>query len=284
MGWQLQIQFAFRTCAVLSAISVQFFSIALVGIAQPSESHHTSVVEPGGFAETTNLVMTLASEAVNSDSNYLGRLRFEVNSKHETVRFDLRPVPLRYVLPPSDPLATPVELMIRVMSLQRDFKRNLKTNETFWIQPLDQATEAVFQAIQSRTKVDGGSVVSASTHLDSAETSIQSLQSAILDFSERNGLDMELFRDTEYFTVHVVVSDQALRVRYVQYLDFLKSRHGLSIEDDWIDVGRGKHDLPLIGEYHFVIEWPSSLGGFETNDYDIERNTELSIEPRQMPK
>jgi hypothetical protein len=224
-------------------------------------------------------VTTLATYAVETDSNYLGRVRFALDSQHSTVTFDLRPVPLKHVLSLSDPLAKSVELLIRVASLQRDFKKNLTTNETFWIKPLDQVKVDVFQALHPMTNNGHLSTSVDGVALSSAEASIAALQDAIMEFSRRNGLDIESTRDTEYFTVHVVVSDLAARVRYVPYLAFVKSRHGIPIENEWIDVGRGEHDLSLIGKYQFVVEWPPSLGGFETNDYYFQKDTALQFAP-----
>src|SRR5579864_3738472 len=101
---------------------------------------------PSGQRSMT-LLMKLASEQIRVDTTFLGRQRFSLNQQTRSLAYDLNSVPPNLVLSGGDKYADPLEVLIRIESLRRDFYATIP-NEKFWLAPLESIQRAVERCVQ----------------------------------------------------------------------------------------------------------------------------------------
>jgi hypothetical protein len=89
-----------------------------------------------------DLLTQLATEGVAENREFLGRTRFAISEADHSFAYDLDPIPAHAVLSSGDPYGIPLEALIRVVSLRRDFRATVSA-EDFWVTPLDSIQEAV---------------------------------------------------------------------------------------------------------------------------------------------
>lgn len=116
-------------------------------------------LSPNGSAEETmSLLKKLASEEIASDDSFLGKTRFVVDLRANTVLYDMTPAPIGLVLSDSDPLSVPMEAMIRAEALRRDLQKSVPT-ETFWIAPLANVQGSIKKCVDSLVHLKGNSAL-----------------------------------------------------------------------------------------------------------------------------
>src|SRR5882757_7737450 len=113
-----------------------------------------------GAEETMSFLTKLAGEEVASNDSFLGKTRFVVDSRANTILYDMTPAPIGLVLSDSDPLSVPMEAMIRTEALRRDLQKSLPT-ETFWIAPLANVQGSIRKCVDSLVHLKSNSALQA---------------------------------------------------------------------------------------------------------------------------
>jgi hypothetical protein len=269
---------------VLVTFSLIITSIALAGCAgSPAAPAKPQAVPPRSTGDRLDLVRRLAAEAIEADSNFLGKPRWVVNDSTQRVRIDLSPVAPEALLSGDDPLAPPLELMIRVMALRRDFKASWK-GEPEWAGPLDDAEALVREYLNklppgaSRRRDDRTSRLN-----EDAQRSWQKLKPLVDAYADRIGYDVETIRSpAEGYNVTIVISPPTGRVRFMPELAYRKAIYYGNLSDHWVKLDDGKQTLAGLFRYH--AEWPSDLGGDEEGTFEIREVTTVTFRPKKQKR
>jgi hypothetical protein len=229
------------------------------------------------------LLDQLVEEEVASDTNFLGRTRFRILSDQNELTYDLAADPPSAVLSEKDPLAVPLEALLRVKCLRRDFQREAPGTD-FWVRPLAQASQAARQAVDDFLSATNGTSRQRQLELRAKEieASFATLEDGIRGFAAQRGLDIERRRGiNDSYDVWVEIEPPRARLRYMTYLAYRKSTLppplAVPLDEQWNTLLPGKNEL--IGRYHCLADWPAELGGTETNDFTIRRNCSLVFRP-----
>lgn len=235
--------------------------------------------------EMRNWATSLAVEAKDSDSTFLGKKRFAIHPDDQTLSYDLTPIPLKHVLSETDPLAVPLEAMIRAEALRRDFQASIP-DEKFWIAPIESVEKRALGCIASvMAKQNYGT--SAPMQEECSKQLAQQfadVKQAIVGYATAHGLTpiaTAQGRDpTAGYQVQIKIDPPRARVRVMTVLEYKKCIYFKTpLEEQWIDLLGGEQEM--IGRYRYRAEWPADLGGPEEGTFEIQKAGALTFRPKQ---
>jgi hypothetical protein len=251
----------------------------------PPQTGLQSPSDKAGKQSSLDLLVSLATDEVHSDSAFLGRTRFELDEQDHTFRFDLSPVPRRAVLSETDPFSVVLEALIRVEALRRDFQTTVP-NEQFWVKPLDSVQAVARQCSES---IDRASSNAESEKTQKAcsiniEEQLKSLDASVRIYAAAHKLTPKATsqeRDPAIgYRVQVTIDPPRARVKIMTALEYKKSlAFKTPLEDRWNDLLDG--DNEMIGRYHYLAEWPAELNGPEEGNFEIRKPTKLTFRPKE---
>ena len=233
--------------------------------------------------ETMSLLGKLADEEIVSDDRFLGKTRFAIDSKANSVLYDMTPVPLGLVFSDSDPLSIPMEAMIRTEALKRDLQKSVPT-ENFWIIPLANVQGSIKKCVDLLVHLKGNSALQkkeADCSADIAEQ-INHLDLAIQTFAKDRKSTL-IQRPVERgpavgYKVRVSIEPPRARVKFMTLLEYKKCINSHTpLTDQWNDMVEG--DVKLIGRYHYLAEWPTELNGPEEGNFEIREPGAITFRP-----
>jgi hypothetical protein len=214
---------------------------------------------------------SLAAEQIHTDPRFLGKTRFRIDGEARTFFYDVSPVRPDLVLSASDPYATPLEALIRVEALRRDFKTAIP-GEPFWMPSLDSVEKAVSRCALGIPDCSTG-----------IESNFDVLRKQILDYARSRNLTLAQQDGTRDpvagYRVQVKIDPPKARVRLMTLLQYRKYQHLQTPREQyqWNDLLDSEADL--IGWYHYRAEWPSELNGPEEGDFEIKKPGKLNFNP-----
>lgn len=233
--------------------------------------------------DTMALLRRLASEEVKTDQRFLGETRFTIDEQNHTFFYDLDAVPLNVVLSDRDPYAEPLEALIRVESLRRDFGSTLP-NEAFWSKPLDSielAIQRCVQVLENRQTQDAANDPQQCSN--DIDVQFRQLDTTILLYADAHGLKFTPpsgKRDPVLgYRVHILIDPPKARIRVMPLLAFKKYQYSQTPKDkyQWSDLLASDNDM--IGWYHYRAEWPAELNGADEGDIEVKGPTTITFKP-----
>jgi|HubBroStandDraft_6_1064221.scaffolds.fasta_scaffold49406_2 hypothetical protein len=226
------------------------------------------------------LLENLATESVSLDGN-LGRNR--VSIENGMIAYDFRPAANANLGSRPDRLTAPLEYLIRIEALNRDFRATLPT-EKFWIGPLERIrglAEAMVEAAYGSTSEDEWSSKK-QAYEEEVGKEFAGLADELIAYGKKSRLDLTGTRGTvEGYRVEIHVDPPKARVRYMPFLSYKKCMlFKLNLNDYWLDLGAGTRSL--IGRYHYIAEWPPSLNGPEEGNFEVNaEGMTLTFQPKE---
>lgn len=227
----------------------------------------------------------LASEEIVRDIEFLGKTRFSVDLHDQTYFYDPTPVSASFVLAKDDPYEVPLEALIRIKALRRDFSAAVPTND-FWIAPLGSIEAVVNACIRDlgEPKADGTTTdvrkcsVRIQAQFDKLGESISSFASA------QKFTPSEILRRRDPapgYRVQIKIDPPSARVRVMPLLEYRKNQYfKIPLTNyRWNDLLASESDM--IGWYHYRAEWPAELNGLEEGDFCITKPQAITFKPPQ---
>ena len=223
----------------------------------------------------------LAAEQIRFDDAFLGKQRFSVDQHNRTLSYDLRPMPLNFVLSETDPLAMPLEVLIRVEALRRDFAAAI-SDERFWLASLDRIQQIVERCVST----SGFNVQSDQQRCNGEiDEQFEALKQSIADYATAHGLRLieppQTRGPVAAYRVHITIDPPRARVRVMPLLEYKKYEHFKTPSDqyEWSDLLDSEADM--IGWYRYRAEWPKELNGPEEGNIEIKKKGTLTFRPTQ---
>jgi hypothetical protein len=248
--------------------------------AQPQRTLRAEKSDPmAGRASTFQRLKDLATEQLTSDLLYLGRSRFSIATDQKLITYDFSPFPLADILSANDSLAIPLEAVMRIEALRRDFGRVVQ-REGFWRAPLTNA-EVIIRESLARSYQQSDNQLRQKLKFDSEriEEQFNNLETAVFDYADRKGLDVERSREpAKGYPVTIKIEPKLTRVRFMPFLAYRKCVYFKTpLDDEWNDLDEGTHTM--IGRYHYRAEWPADLNGPEEGNFEIREETTVTFRP-----
>jgi hypothetical protein len=233
--------------------------------------------------ETMALLRALAAEAISSGDSFSGKTRFVVYPEHNSLSYDLNPLPPGLVLSHSDSLAVPLEAMIRTEALRRDFQQSLPA-QTFWVAPLANVQASIGRCVDSMAQQKDDSEFAEREHdcSEAIERQFSELERSIQTFAKDRKLTVKpliLERSPAIgYKVRVSIGPPAARVRFMTMLEYMKCMNAKTpLTNQWNDMSEG--EVSLIGRYHYLADWPPALNGPEEGNFEIRKDGTLTFRP-----
>jgi hypothetical protein len=249
---------------------------------QVKESHPSSR-EREGAQQTMVLLKALAAETISSGDGFPGATRLVVDQEHNTLSYDLNPLPPGLVLSNRDPLSVPLEAMIRMEALRRDLQRSFPV-QTFWVAPLAKVQTSISNCVDSLSRMKDDSVlaVRADDCSEGIERQFGELDRSIQTFAKERKLTVKpLVVDRSPaigYKVRVSIGPPPARVRFMTMLEYRKCMNAkIPLTDQWNDMTEG--EVSLIGRYHYLADWPPALNGPEEGNFEIRKDGTLTFRP-----
>ena len=224
------------------------------------------------------LVVELAQDAVSTDPN-LGRNRVSVSDG--VLVYDFQPAPETSLTSRPSRLTTPLELLIRIDALSRDFHSAIPTQE-FWGPPLERlrglASHMVDAAFHSPSEDQWR--LRKQKYEDQVGQEFAALAKEVRAFASKTKLDVKTARGSSNgYKVEIRIEPPKAHVKFMTYLDYRKCKaFKLNLEDYWVDLDPGIH--ALIGKYHYLAEWPASLNGPEEANFEVTDDMPRTFVPK----
>jgi hypothetical protein len=234
--------------------------------------------------DVLDLLTKLAEEGVNQDKEFLGKTRFAILQADRSFSYNLDPIPASDVLSGTDPYGTPLEALIRVESLRRDFQASVPA-EDFWILPLEKVHQTVKDCVQkleaSQPKLDPREAEQSCSN--SIAEQFKQLETAIQKYGSAHGLALvrSQTRDPVVgYRVHIKIEPPKAHVRVMTALDFKKYSYFNTPKDQyqWNDLLEA--ESLMIGRYHYRAEWPQDLNGPDEGDFEIKSSGTITFTPK----
>jgi hypothetical protein len=237
-----------------------------------------------GDQRTMSLLMKLASEQIRIDTTFLGRRRFSLNQQSRILAYDLNSVPPNLVLSGGDKYADPLEALIRVESLRRDFYATIP-NEKFWLAPLESIQRAVERCVQDlEVSTNNGNTASHEDCSRNIDDQFENLRVLITTYAAAHHLKVvespHMRGSTPGYQVHVKVEPPSARLRVMTLLEFKKCQY-LKVPTEqcrWNELLDTASEM--IGWYHYRAEWPPELNGPEEGDFEIKKESTITFKPK----
>jgi hypothetical protein len=238
---------------------------------------------PAPATKAQELVSQMVGDALLQDTNFLGRVRFQISDGQKVIQYDLAPDPPSQVISEKSPLALPTETLIQVACLRRDFKRE-GLEASFGAGPLDKASQEARSAVNDLVSETNSIFLKKrfSAHEAKIHEAFTALDKDIQDLATQRGLDVEKQRAVDdFYNVEVDIVPDRAKLEYMTYLAYRESALppplGVPLEQQWLTLSPGMNKM--IGHYHSVAIWPKELGGLDTNDFLIRCDTTLTFRP-----
>jgi hypothetical protein len=236
-----------------------------------------------GAEETMSLLRKLAGEEIASSDSFLGKTRFAVDSRANTVLYDMTPAPIGLVLSDSDTLSIPMEALIRTEALRRDLQKSVPT-ETFWIAPLANVEVSIKKCVGSLVHLKSNSALQGKEDECSAGIAdqINYLDQSVQTFAKDRKLTLtqrSVDRSPAIgYKVRVSIEPPRAHIKFMTLLEYKKCIISHSpLTDQWNDMVEG--DVKLIGRYHYLADWPSELNGPEEGNFEIREPGVITFRP-----
>ena len=233
--------------------------------------------------ESFSVLKRLAAEEVAADGRFLGKTRFAIDRQNRTFFYDLDPIPLNLVLSRNDAYGFPLEAIIRVESLRRDFRAEI-SDEPFWSDSLESVERAVHacvdavETVQQLRKTD-----SRVQECSPVNQEFNKLKALLLAFASSHGLrffePIRMKDPVPGYRVHIVVDPPKAKIRVITRLEFKKYQYTKTPKSEyqWNDLLADEDDL--IGWYHYLAEWPSEFHGPEEGDFEVQGPATITFRP-----
>lgn len=214
----------------------------------------------------------LADEAIASDS-VLAKQRIELVEDERSLYVDVRPVPLDYVGSDKNDIVVPLEATVRIRVLRRDLDRCFPQDK-FWVAPVQDVESTIADVLERIQKAHTGAArTAASTTLsNSIQESFGRLQASVTEHAKLHDLNVMQSRDpAPGFLVTVKFDPARVHVLVMPYLAYqLCKKLGTPLDEQWTELSEGNHKMS--GKYHYLANWPSSLGGRDENNFEVLEN------------
>jgi hypothetical protein len=225
------------------------------------------------------LLNDLAKDAVSTDSN-LGRTRVSISAG--VLSYDFQPAPDSSISRPNR-LTSPLELLIRIEALTRDFQRSVPT-ESFWAPPLDHLRSVAASMVEGAFSAPAEDqwLSRKQEFEDRVGQDFALLAQETLAFARKAGLDVVATRGSVGgYKVEVRIDPPKAHIKFMTFLDYRRcNAFKLDLKNYWVDLYAGQH--MLIGKYRYLAEWPASLSEADEDNFDItEEGTTLTFRPKE---
>jgi hypothetical protein len=233
---------------------------------------------------TQDVLIRLATDGIAQDREFLGKTRFAVSQADRTYSYDLEPIPISAVLSLGDQYGTPLEALIRIEALRRDFRAAVPA-EKFWIAPLEAIQGAVqhcVEGLESSQSKKGSSDVPQECSR-SIQEQFSDLESAILGYATLHSLALVKFQKRDPvigYRVRIKIEPPRAHVHVMTLLDYKKYRYSNTPAEQyqWNDLLDAEN--LLIGWYHYRVDWPQDLNGPEEGDFEITKAGTITFSPK----
>jgi len=281
-----------RGWAVIGALitgSLSSFAVSLPGSQEGTQENGAAKNEK---LDTRNAVgqntmeklAKLAIEPTSGDPAFLGRTRFEIIPQSRLVLLDLRQISYDSVVSKSDPYSVPLEALVRVEVLRRDFQRFIP-EEKFWLLPLFEVEHAVKGCIDS-LESPGYKQHPVETHrvcAQNVEEQFGHLHNAVVDFAKTRNLKVtqspDVMDPVAGYRIQVSVDPPSARVRVMTFLEYEKCKYFKQpLEESWNDLLVGENYM--IGRYRYLVEWPVTLNGPEEGEVEVTKPGTMIFTPK----
>jgi hypothetical protein len=217
----------------------------------------------------------LVTDALRDDPDFLGRPRIKL--EQNVLTYDLEAVPLRLVLSKDDPLAGPLEILIRSAVIRRDL-RKLFPGETFWSAPLNDV-EARTMSLALRS--DSEQTKNSAEETKSLDKDLNTLKDELNRAALQKGWTVETHRGGgDAYDVQIVIDPPGAKLKMMPFLAYRKARfYGTSLDTLWNVYDPGAHRL--IGRWRYRVEWTNAQGGPEEDNLSITDNATLTFSPHK---
>lgn len=234
--------------------------------------------------EQVDLLVRLATEALNGNDSFIVRTRFSIDPGKHTFFYDGKPLAKDLVLSKDDPLAQPLEALIRAEVLHRDFQSAIPA-ERFWRDSLNSIITTIKYCVLRPASL--GPTMDATSPLggctNEVETQFDNLKTSTLAFAANRGLrpaePIRLRDPAAGYHVNVEIVPPKARVRVMTLLQYKKYQYSQTPRDlfQWNDLLAAEN--MMIGWYHYRAEWPSDLNGPEEGDFEVKGPITLKFTP-----
>lgn len=276
-------------CAVLSPHLITSNLRFWESSANIQENPTSSIVQHGANSDEGNLMSlltTLAKKQGLADDEFLAKTRFTINQQRRTFSYDLAAIPLNFILSETDPLARPLEVLVRIEVLRRDFYSAIP-DERFWRVSLDSIEHIVSGCVQDakRSEVNGAGSANHQDCYTNVDPAFEKLGTQILSYASIHGLEqVEPPRPRDPvvgYRVYIKVEPPRARVRVMPLLEYKKYKFQQVPEEiyQWTDLL--DPESRMIGWYHYRVEWPTELNGPEEGDFEIKKPGTITFRPPQ---
>ena len=113
------------------------------------------------------------------------------------------------------------------------------------------------------------------------DADFKAVEAGLLDYADRSKLNVVNTRGaSDGYPVEIRIEPPKARVRFVPFLDYLRSQYfHKSLDDEWNDLNPGTNIL--IGRYHYRAEWPKSLNGPEEGNFEVHGKVTVTFRPKE---
>lgn len=278
---------AIACCAFLSA-PINAHNIAITGPADITQEGPKGTGAQdrtdAGNQDSMKLLVRLATEQVQANDRFLGRTRFSIDQQAHSFFYDLSAVPTSLVLSNQDRFAVPLEALIRVEVLRRDFGVAIPA-EKFWPTSLDSIVQVVQRCVQhlESPPSERDPATTPQECSTSIEKQFDSLKTSILTYATAHGIEfaqrLQAREPAIGYRVIVEIDPPKARVRIMTRLEYKKYKYSQTPEEkyQWSDLLASENEM--IGWYHYRAEWPANLNGPEEGDFEIKGPGTLRFMP-----
>jgi hypothetical protein len=222
----------------------------------------------------------LATEAISQDKLFLGKTRFTISKADGTYSYDSAPLPASSVLRADDQYGKPLESLIRIKALRRDFGSAVP-NTTFWVAPLEEAEKAVQNCVRELESLSAQSV---GQQCDTAvEASFRNLDKAVHDYAAANKLQLVQWQKRDPalgYKVTLKISPEKAHLYLMPLLEYKKCHYpGSPVQAcQWNEVLDPQ--VQMIGWYHYRADWPQDLNGPDEGDFEVTEPGTYTFTPK----
>lgn len=234
-----------------------------------------------GTPQTWTVLDQLASEAISEDRVFLGRARFTISKADGTYSYDSAPVPASSVLGADDQYGKPLESLIRIKALRRDFELAVP-DATFWVGPLEGAEKAVQDCVDElgSSKFSAQSAQRCDT---TVEESFRKLDQAVHDYALANALQLVQWRKrdpAQGYKVTVKFSPEKAHLYLMPLFEYKKCHYpGSPVQAcQWNEVL--SPEVEMVGWYHYRADWPQELNGPVEGDFEVTEPGTFTFTPK----
>lgn len=224
----------------------------------------------------------LGTEAISEDKLFLGKTRFTISKADGTYSYDPSALPASSILRADDQYGKPLETLIRIKALRRDFGSAVP-DATFWVAPLGDAEKAVQDCVRELGASKSPAKPAGQRCDTPVETSFRDLDTAVHDYAVGNKLQLVQWqkRDpAQGYKVTLNISPAKAHLYLMPLLEYKKCHYpGSPVQVcQWNEVL--DPEVQMIGWYHYRADWPQDLNGPDEGDFEITKPGTLTFTPK----